>query len=355
MHSHTVHQIGARPVYDGDGNRVRKSVSGVITYYLVDNNNPSGYAQVLEELSTVGSTPSRLYTYGLNLISQRQSGGTTSFYGYDGNDSTRLLTSSSGTISDLYTYDAFGNLISSVGSTPNNYLYSGEQYDPNLRFYYLRSRYMNPATGRFWTRDSFPGVNQDPSSLHKYLYVADNPIDNTDPSGQISSLDAAKYGRILHAKLGEDFTEKFAPFGISGPSVATILNDHVKIPVNTITALFPDLVDWNPANKEVYEIKPFGVGVVAGYLQLEGYLQLFNYFDPVKTWKPGSTYIPPLEVTLDPLTYAIVSPPERGVILYKSFSVKDFAKQRALNVGESESADVEDSVGISTLTTIIAF
>jgi RHS repeat-associated protein len=171
-------------VYDGDGDRVRKTVSGVTTYYLVDNNNPSGYAQVLEELSTVGSTPTRLYTYGLNLISQRQSDGTTSFYGYDGNDNTRFLTSSSGTVSDTYTYDAFGDLISSAGSTPNNYLYTGEQYDPNLGFYYLRTRYMNPVTGRFWTRDSFAGNNQDPLSLHKYLYGGDNPVNNIDPNGQ---------------------------------------------------------------------------------------------------------------------------------------------------------------------------
>src|ERR1043166_2934890 len=38
-------------VYDGDGNRVRKSVttggSTTITYYLVDDRNPTGYAQVL--------------------------------------------------------------------------------------------------------------------------------------------------------------------------------------------------------------------------------------------------------------------------------------------------------------------
>ena len=192
------------------------------------------------------------------------------------------------------------------------------------------------------------------SGVHKYLYVADNPVNRIDPSGYMSSLDAAKYGRMLHTKLGEDFIEKMDPFGISGQSVATCLNKY-GINLDTITALLPDLVDINPANKEVYEIKPLGVGVAAGYLQLEGYLQLFNHFDPVKTWKPGSTYTPPLEVTLDPITYALVSPPERGVIIYKLFSVKDFAKKRALNVAESESADIEDSVGISTLTTIIAF
>ena len=84
-------------VYDGDGNRVRKTVSGTTTYYLVDNRNPSGYAQVLEEFTSFGSTPT-LFTYGLDLISQRQSNGTNSYYGYDGNGNTRFLTGNNAAI-----------------------------------------------------------------------------------------------------------------------------------------------------------------------------------------------------------------------------------------------------------------
>jgi YD repeat-containing protein len=57
-------------VYDGDGNRVSKTVGGVTTQYLVDDMNPTGYAQVVEEL--VGSIVTRQYTYGLQRISQNQ-------------------------------------------------------------------------------------------------------------------------------------------------------------------------------------------------------------------------------------------------------------------------------------------
>jgi RHS repeat-associated protein len=171
-------------VYDGDGNRVRKTVSGATTYYLVDSLNPSGYAQVLEDLTTIGSTPSRLYSYGLNLISERQSGGTTSYYGFDGNGNTRFLTAANGSISDTYAYDAFGDLFTSTGTTPNDYLYAGQQHDANLGFYYLRARYMNPATGRFLTRDTVDGNIFDPSSLHRYTYTADDPINRIDPNGK---------------------------------------------------------------------------------------------------------------------------------------------------------------------------
>jgi len=35
--------------YDQDGNRVNRTVNGVTTYYLVDDQNPSGYAEVLRQ------------------------------------------------------------------------------------------------------------------------------------------------------------------------------------------------------------------------------------------------------------------------------------------------------------------
>src|SRR5208283_4825176 len=84
---------------------------------------------------------------------------------------------------DSYEYDAFGNLSNSTGSTPNNYLFAGEQYDPALALYYNRARYFNSATGRFWGMDTEDGQDRDPLSLHKYLYAEGNPVDNLDPSG----------------------------------------------------------------------------------------------------------------------------------------------------------------------------
>jgi RHS repeat-associated protein len=74
-----------------------------------------------------------------------------------------------------YDYDAFGNLIHSTGTTPNNYLFAGEQFDPDLALYYNRARYLNTNAGRFWTMDTFEGNDESPSSLHKYLYVTADP------------------------------------------------------------------------------------------------------------------------------------------------------------------------------------
>jgi RHS repeat-associated protein len=126
-------------------------------------------------------------TYGLQWISEKQviSGTwTPSFYGYDGGGSVRQLTNAAGTVTDTYNYDAFGNLLNSTGSTPNNYLYRGEQYDQDLGLYYLRARYYNPATGRFLSRDPEDGDPTNPDTLHRYLYVHGDPVNASDPTGR---------------------------------------------------------------------------------------------------------------------------------------------------------------------------
>lgn len=197
---------GVTFVYDGDDNRVAKTVNGVTTRYLVDTNNPTGYAQVVEEM-TAGQV-TRAYTFGHNMISQRQlisSQWVVSFYQYDGQNNVRLLTNPDGTVTDTYTYEGFGNLIASTGDTPNEHLFSGEQYDGNLGFYNLRARYLNPLSGRFLTSDPAKGSNSDPRSLHKYAYCVNDPIDRADPSGLFSLEEASivvAVGGILASMAG---------------------------------------------------------------------------------------------------------------------------------------------------------
>ncbi len=168
--------------YDSDGIRVTRTVDGVITRYLVDKNRE--YAQVLEERDGSGNLVVE-YIYGDDLISQDR-GGSKSYYHYDGLGSTRALTNDAETVTDTYVYEAFGSLIAATGATSNNYLYTGEQFDPNIGFYYLRARYMNPEIGRFLTADLFQGLMHEPVTLHKYLYANVNPINNVDPSGEFS-------------------------------------------------------------------------------------------------------------------------------------------------------------------------
>jgi RHS repeat-associated protein len=139
----------------------------------------------MEEI--VGGTVQRTYTYGLQRISEDQivdNAWTPSFYEYDGGGSVRQLTNLAGAVTDTYEYDAFGNVVNKTGSTPNNYLYRGEQWDPDLSLYYLRARYYNPVTDRFLSRDPKPGHIAKPRTLHKYLYASADGVNRIDPLGK---------------------------------------------------------------------------------------------------------------------------------------------------------------------------
>ena len=161
------------------GTRTAKITDGVLTYYLVDTGGV--LSQVLAELDHTGALIT-YYTRGSEIISISRPG-EKHYYLNDGHGSVRALSDTDGQVTDTYLYDAFGNLLSKTGTTANDFLYTGEQYDANTGFYYLRARYMNPSTGTFTSPDAYAGTIFDPVSLHKYLYANANPVMNRDPSG----------------------------------------------------------------------------------------------------------------------------------------------------------------------------
>ena len=65
----------------------------------------------------------------------------------------------------------------------NSYLFNGRRFDPETGMYYYRTRYMDPATGRFTARDTI-GIWGDEGNLgNGYTYAGNNPWSKTDPMG----------------------------------------------------------------------------------------------------------------------------------------------------------------------------
>ena len=109
--------------YNGDGVRVSQT-SGLTTVdYQVD---------VLAPLPVVVQDGTYSYVYGLDLISAIDGGGTEIYYLYDGLGSVANLTDDAGVVTDTTTYDVFGPIRSSSGSTENVWLFAGEQSDGAL-------------------------------------------------------------------------------------------------------------------------------------------------------------------------------------------------------------------------------
>ncbi len=117
------------------------------------------------------------------------------YYHYDGLGSTRYLSDESGTITDSYDYEAFGQILNETGISENDYRFAGEQLDENLDQYYLRARYYNQNSGRFTQLDTYMGDNNNPITLHKYLYANADPVNGIDPSGRVTLIGLSTAGR----------------------------------------------------------------------------------------------------------------------------------------------------------------
>ena len=80
-----------------------------------------------------------------------------------------------------------------IDDDTNAFRYCGEYYDKETATIYLCARYYSPSTGRFISRDSFAGSNNDPLSLNLYTYFHNNHISGTDSTGYLM------YAIFLHA------------------------------------------------------------------------------------------------------------------------------------------------------------
>ena len=87
---------------------------------------------------------------------------------------------------DTYRYAPFDSLLAG-GTSNNTRRFTGETQDPT-GLYYLRAHYYDPATGRFLTRDPFPGLAILPTTQHPYVYVGNNPVNLVDPGGEIAPI-----------------------------------------------------------------------------------------------------------------------------------------------------------------------
>jgi uncharacterized delta-60 repeat protein len=194
-------------VYDDAGNRVEETVNGTATYYLTDTQNPTGYARPLEQKSSPTASPSVTYFLGDRVIGQAAAGGTVTYLLPDGHGSTEQLANSSGTVTAALQYDAFGGALNFTSSTAGtDILFGGDAvYDPASGTYFHGDGVRQTLSFLFIQRDfgSRNSNNQDPVSLHKYLYADADPITGNDPSGHADLTGLTAAGGAEAAELGE--------------------------------------------------------------------------------------------------------------------------------------------------------
>ena len=160
--------------YDGTGLRASRTVSGTTSYLTWDKS--AGLPLILND-------GQNSYIYGPSGLPTEQisSGETPIYLHHDQLGSTRALTNASGEATATFSYGPYGAPVSHTGSGTTPLGFAGQYTDAESGLQYLRGRYYDPATGQFVTRDPLS-----PVSRYPYGYVADDPINGTDPTGLLT-------------------------------------------------------------------------------------------------------------------------------------------------------------------------
>ncbi len=178
----------ASHTYNADGLRTSKTVDGETINHIWDGNK-----QIVVDMDDSDWYSAEVYVRGTNLLAKfsKQSGNVKTDYQYytqNAHGDVVNLTDADGAIAKSYTYDAFGVEQNIDDADSNAFRYCGGYFDSETGTIYLRARYYNPTTGRFISRDSFAGKNEDPLSLNLYTYCNNNPIIYADSTGNSPSL-----------------------------------------------------------------------------------------------------------------------------------------------------------------------
>ena len=120
------------------------------------------------------------------------------------------LIDSNGTQVVSYQYDSWGALLSMTDhsgcnlSILNPFRYRGYVYDDETGYYYLKSRYYDPESGRFLSADHIDVMLDSKNTLinkNPYAYCENNPIIYMDPTGRAidwaAILTAAVIGALI--------------------------------------------------------------------------------------------------------------------------------------------------------------
>ena len=157
--------------YDGKGMRAGLTVNGKKSTFLYADQ------RLYAEFDETGVDISR-YIWGDGLVGLGYQGELHGLH-QDEQLNTGWITGEEGVPENTYEYDAFGVILGSHGKVQGRLLYGGQQYDAEVKQYYLRARYYNPVIGRFMQEDTYRG-----DGLNLYAYCANNPVMYYDPSGR---------------------------------------------------------------------------------------------------------------------------------------------------------------------------
>jgi len=182
--------------YDGDGLRAWKQEDTTQTYFLYDGADP------VCEFDGTG-TLAAVNTFGADgLVSRRTAATSTSvFYLFDEHGNVAQRTSKTGAVTGSDLFDTYGTRSGTASTQPDPFGFEGQAgyyTDTKTGLILCTHRFYDPAQGRFLTRDPL-GYE---GGINLYGYTANNPVNESDPSGLIPPLALAGGGVVVTGATG---------------------------------------------------------------------------------------------------------------------------------------------------------
>jgi RHS repeat-associated protein len=141
------------------------------------------------------------------------------FYHLDHLGSPRVELDENGVVLAVHHFLPFGDQRpGQTDPTLSARAFTGHQRDTESGLDYMMARYYSSSLGRFTAVDPGDDANQqEPQSWNGYVYVRDNPIDSTDPTGQLS--------KELHAQFSANV---LGGMGFDSGAIARIVEANVR-------------------------------------------------------------------------------------------------------------------------------
>ncbi|MGH7164136.1 MAG: RHS repeat-associated core domain-containing protein [Nitrospiraceae bacterium] len=165
---------------DGQNRRIGKKLNGTLTQGFLYQNQLNPVA----ELDGAGNVVSR-FVYGTkaNVPDYVTKGGTTYRIVSDHLGSPRLVVNTAdGTVVQRMDYDEFGNILQDTNPGFQPFGFGGGLYDQHTGLVRFGARDYDSVTGRWTAKDP---VDFDGGDSNLYGYVANNPVNITDPNGLV--------------------------------------------------------------------------------------------------------------------------------------------------------------------------
>ena len=192
--------------YDASGLRISKTTTaGGNVYYVYDENSNLIFEKHPDYTLAFYYDGNGTRTH---FTKKSSTGYETYYYSYNLQGDIIALLNNAGTVVAEYNYTAYGKPIGAVTEIGNlnPFRYRGYYYDDETGFYYLQSRYYDPTNARFINADAadYIGATGTPLSFNLFLYCENDPVNNTDPSGNFwvraasAVAGAALFGTIAY-------------------------------------------------------------------------------------------------------------------------------------------------------------